>query len=1014
MNRFKHLALLVGLAMGSALAAGTAPGTNIANTATASYTDPDSAAQTTSSNTVTTRVSPKGGFSITLDQTSQTTPSTGNDAGIDGTLQKLGSAGQTVVYDYTITNDGNYSDTYTLSTALAANAVTGLTAGNYTYATAPGPDGLYGTGDDVLVPVDGITLAPGASTTFHMVLKVPNSALTTQIAYADPVGKATVTNVPDNSGNNGAAFTVGLAPESNNNFQYNKITINPSAAITATKTAKNVYTTYTVGAANTPAATTYKPKVGDFIEYEITATNGSSTNAASSVTVTDTLPVGTTYTTSSFKASTGSSSNTGSTYTFTPTGGTLAASGTITIDVVVQVTALASTVAPANINNPVVNVATVNYTDPGLGAQTPVPATSGPTNVAGVGIGPIGYPTGAATGSFTATEPAPNATSLQVTRTGTGIANDGTGGPGNDLSTISSAIVNANTTTTDIIFPGTVSNIGTAADTFTFSSTVDKNKTGGTPTVTYYSDSAATVAITDTGSLAAGASFTYYVKLTLPAATPTYTGSAASPAVGLTVTATSGNNASVKDVTTDALLSTDRRSTLVGNNNNTPLDNNGAPDLTKLVQNVTPTGSAQEISYPIDLVNTGATDDTVTPVGSLNIPTVATPGGTPTNITYYLANSDGTRGALITSTVSVPAGQEVTILAVVTVPADALPTATDTGVALNQTFTSTQNGATAFNPNTTTVSALSTGDLLTIGTNNSFTFSPDDSSRITAVGSHIYSHTLTNTSANTTINGGLFTVALDNAYRTSTTPAGSGLTDSGSSLDSGTQSDFVLTYSSTLGGTYTSTLPAISTLAPGASQTLFVKVANTNSNNVGAVNDVVFQAAPTFSVGTATVQFVEDVTLVKSTGTSTDTPPATTDYALKPLKTVKTCADAACATVNDTTGATAKPGDYLQYTLVTTNNRLTAATLNKAFISDTVPTNTTFVSVSATSTQTGTILYSANGGSNWSVTAPTAATLPAVTQISVGVDTATNNSIDTNDGLDTGKTITIIFTVLVN
>jgi len=816
----------------------------------------------------------------------------------------------------------------------------------------------------------------------------------------------------------GANFTVPLAGESNNNFQYNKLTVNPSASVVATKTVTKYYTSYTSSSVNTPKtlASGYAPKIGDYIEYSITAANSSNTNDAGNVTVTDVLPVGTSYTDAAFTTGTGTISNASNTLTITPTGGLIAKSSSIAITVVAKITALKDTsTTPDSINDPVVNSATVAYKDPSLPA-TSTNASSGPTNVAGVGVGPLAFPTGAASGTLTATESAPNALGLTVTRSGTGIALDGSGAPGNDASTIASAIVKADGTTTDIVFPGTVKNIGTANDSFTFSSTFTSNNTGGTPTVTYYSDAGATIPITAPVSLMAGAFLNYYVKVTLPAGTPTFTGTTVNPAVGLTVTATSTNNAGVTDVTNDALTSTDRRSTLVGNNDNTKapvIDNNGAPDLTKLVKNVTPNGSAQTVSYPIDLVNTGATSDTVTLVGSVNIPTITTPGGVSTPVQYYTTTDGVTLGTLITST-TVPAGTEQTILAVVTVPANAVPTTGTTGLALNQTFTSTQNGAVTFNPDTTNTGTFTKGDLLTIGTNNSFTFTADNFSRTTAVGSAVYTHTLTNTSANTTITGGSFSVALDTDHTSTANLTGSGLSDTGSTLDRGTQGDFVLSYSLD-NLTFSSTLPAISTLAPGASQTLYVKVVNTKDNNVSAVNDVVFQAAPTFNLGnTPAAQYVEDVTLIRVNGPAgIPTDPSTpADYALKPLKSVKTCADAACSTVNDASGLTAQPGNYLQYTIVTKNNRLSAADLKGVYVRDTVPSNTTFVSLSATSDQTpGTILYSTDAGVTWSATAPTGV---GITVFRVGLNTNGDSIIDTSDVLNTGKTITVTFTVKVN
>ncbi|AWT34259.1 hypothetical protein GCM10008956_33400 [Deinococcus arenae] len=106
--------------------------------------------------------------------------------------------------------------------------------------------------------------------------------------------------------------------------------------------------------------------------------------------------------------------------------------------------------------------------------------------------------------------------------------------------------------------------------------------------------------------------------------------------------------------------------------------------------------------------------------------------------------------------------------------------------------------------------------------------------------------------------------------------------------------------------------------------------------------------------------------------------------------------------------ATAKPGDTLTYTIIGKNT--SNANVTKAFIKDALPVNTSFVSFSATSTATGTILYSTNG-SDWSAAAITA--LPDGGTVYAGVDTNNNGTIDTGDLLAPGQTITGTFKVTV-
>ncbi|MFB9990664.1 DUF11 domain-containing protein [Deinococcus oregonensis] len=103
--------------------------------------------------------------------------------------------------------------------------------------------------------------------------------------------------------------------------------------------------------------------------------------------------------------------------------------------------------------------------------------------------------------------------------------------------------------------------------------------------------------------------------------------------------------------------------------------------------------------------------------------------------------------------------------------------------------------------------------------------------------------------------------------------------------------------------------------------------------------------------------------------------------------------------------ASAKPGDVLTYTIIGKNT--SNANITKAFVKDTVPANTTFVSWSATSDAAGTILYS-NNGSTWSTTALTAGPVFA------GLDTNNDGNITTADILPSGKSITATFVVKVN
>jgi uncharacterized repeat protein (TIGR01451 family) len=104
--------------------------------------------------------------------------------------------------------------------------------------------------------------------------------------------------------------------------------------------------------------------------------------------------------------------------------------------------------------------------------------------------------------------------------------------------------------------------------------------------------------------------------------------------------------------------------------------------------------------------------------------------------------------------------------------------------------------------------------------------------------------------------------------------------------------------------------------------------------------------------------------------------------------------------------AEAAPGEVITYTITATNK--TNNNVTKAIVKDTVPANTTYSALSATSTSTGKVLYSADG-TTWTAGAPATATT-----VYVGVDTNTDGNITTADVLKPGETINVTFKVKIN
>lgn len=105
----------------------------------------------------------------------------------------------------------------------------------------------------------------------------------------------------------------------------------------------------------------------------------------------------------------------------------------------------------------------------------------------------------------------------------------------------------------------------------------------------------------------------------------------------------------------------------------------------------------------------------------------------------------------------------------------------------------------------------------------------------------------------------------------------------------------------------------------------------------------------------------------------------------------------------------AKPGDVLRYTVIAKNG--TNNTVHILSIKDTLPANTTFVSVTGTSTATGMVYYRVNGGA-WSTAMPSS--LTAGQSVEVSIDTNGNGGIDTGDRIAVDGELRMDFRVRIN
>ncbi|HQV23703.1 MAG TPA: hypothetical protein PLJ88_11490, partial [Agitococcus sp.] len=210
----------------------------IGNTATATYTDASLVSRNATSNTVQTIVQQIGSFTLTADN------------------NKIVAPGGQVVYPHTLTNTGNGSDSFALSSAQDAGDNFDLT-GFAIYADADG-NGVPDNATDLTGT--NVTLAAGGVFKFVVVGNAPGTALATQ------QGITTVTATAQTP----ALYTTSAITNTDT------ATVTADAVINVSKSA-NILTGPT----------------GTVVEYTLTYTN-TGNNTATDVTITDVIPQGTT------------------------------------------------------------------------------------------------------------------------------------------------------------------------------------------------------------------------------------------------------------------------------------------------------------------------------------------------------------------------------------------------------------------------------------------------------------------------------------------------------------------------------------------------------------------------------------------------------------------------------------------------------------------------------------------------------------------------------------------------
>jgi uncharacterized repeat protein (TIGR01451 family) len=256
-----------------AMAVGTAAGTTISNTATASYTDPGGNPVSVPSNKV----------DIVVDELLDVTVATADPGDI---VVTPGSTNQ--VLSFTVTNTGNGSEAFRLT----PNATVGGdqfdptttsvvldTNGNGVYDAGPGGDDIYTPG------VNDPTLAPDASVRVFVLSSIPAGRVDTDRGIVELTAAATTgTGAPGTTfagqGQGGGNAVVGsTGADSTDRGRY----LVQNATITFVKSAT---------ISDPFGGTTSVP--GSIITYTLVATisgSGTLTNAA----INDPIPLGTTY-----------------------------------------------------------------------------------------------------------------------------------------------------------------------------------------------------------------------------------------------------------------------------------------------------------------------------------------------------------------------------------------------------------------------------------------------------------------------------------------------------------------------------------------------------------------------------------------------------------------------------------------------------------------------------------------------------------------------------------------------
>lgn len=403
------------------------------------------------------------------------------------------------------------------------------------------------------------------------------------------------------------------------------------------------------------------------------------------------------------------------------------------------------------------------------------------------------------------------------------------------------------------------------------------------------------------------------------------------------------------------------------------------------------TTTAQTTALTYTLSNPGNGTD------SYNVTTNAVSTNvTGANVRYYAdTNNSGVYApgvdALITGPISLPADGSVKFFAVYTTPANATG---GTNYDITPAATSVGDNTKTDTSNLGRITQKSLYDL---------SFAAPDAKNITTPGTVTYAQTVTNT-GNVNLAAGSFalsaapvdTVSGTGAFTQTYTVTIAGVTGAAFATPQAALNAALGTNTVAPGGSFilNSAVTANSTLISGNKEVLtlgaaIAGVTNTSSVNTNESTAITLTDTSTVIKGSATISKTQALC-----GTSGST-------------AVTTC-PASSGAAN--TAITVRPGDYVVYYLKASSTG--TGNIYATKLKDALPAGVSIYSLAATSTQTGTILYSTDG-TTWTSN-PATLTVPNGATVYAALNTTGTNTITTADTITGTNSVLFRIKVMVN